>query len=381
MRKTINYAIILSVLNSQDKRVMDKKGRVYVCHTYYHVYVALLKEFNLPKEERFKADLVLSLMSNDFETFAERVKETRVFENVFLFDEKRETYFPEVAILKEDAGNVVSNMINRIKFTKAFAKAEEPFVPVNFSKYKDVYVFCDVDPIGLYLNQKKIKYHAVEDGFNYLKFYDPVPAKSDNKGFWGLKKFFSMGLNLIFIRDGYSKYCIDMEVNDLSVVKDSFRKYVEVPRAELLSRLDKEDKEIMMRVFVKDFDTLKTQLSNVNSNSKNIIILTEPLTTDLKQREKLFRDLVEEYSKEGCVFIKPHPRDELDYPTVFSDVKQFDRTVPMEILNFFEDISFDKVVSVYTQLDSVKFAKEKVYLGHDFMDKYEDPEIHRKHHK
>ncbi len=360
---------------------MDKKGRIYVCHTYYHVYVALLKEFNLPKEERFKADLVLSLMSNDFETFAERVKETKVFENVFLFDEKRETFFPEVAVLKNDAGNVVSNMINRIKFTKAFAKAQEPFVPVDFSKYKDVYVFCDVDPIGLYLNQKKIKYHAIEDGFNYLKFYDPVPAKSDNKGFWGLKKFFSMGLNLIFIRDGYSKYCIDMEVNDLSVVKDSFKKYVEVPRAELLSKLDKDDKELMMRVFVKDFDSLKEQLSNVDSNRKNIIILTEPLTTDLKQREKLFRDLVEEYSKEGCVFIKPHPRDELDYPTVFSDVKQFDRTVPMEILNFFEDISFDKVVSVYTQLDSVKFAKEKVYLGHDFMDKYEDPEIHRKHHK
>ena len=184
---------------------MDKKGRIYVCHTYYHVYVALLKEFNLPKEERFKADLVLSLMSNDFETFAERVKETKVFENVFLFDEKRETFFPEVAVLKNDAGNVVSNMINRIKFTKAFAKAQEPFVPVDFSKYKDVYVFCDVDPIGLYLNQKKIKYHAIEDGFNYLKFYDPVPAKSDNKGCWGLKKFFSMGLNLIFIRDGYSK--------------------------------------------------------------------------------------------------------------------------------------------------------------------------------
>ena len=357
---------------------MDKKGRVYVCHTYYHVYVALLKEFNLPKEERFKADLVLSLMSNDFETFAERVKENGVFENVFLFDEKRETYFPEVAELKKDKGNIVSNMINRIKFTKAFAKAQEPFVPVDFSKYKDVYVFCDVDPIGLYLNQKKVKYHALEDGFNYLKFYDPVPAKSDNKGCWGLKKFFSMGLNLIFIRDGYSKYCIDMEVNDLSVVKDSFRKYVEVSRTALAEALTKDDKELMMRVFVKDFDSFKAQLSNVKEGEKNIIILTEPLLTDLKGREKLFQDLIDEYSKEGCVFLKPHPRDELDYPSVFAGVKQFDRTVPMEILNFFEDISFDKVVSVYTQLDSVKFAKEKVYLGHDFMDKYEDPSVHRK---
>ena len=42
------------------------KDRVYVCHTYYHVYVACLKELNLPEKERKKADLVLSTMSNDF---------------------------------------------------------------------------------------------------------------------------------------------------------------------------------------------------------------------------------------------------------------------------------------------------------------------------
>ena len=360
---------------------MEKQGRVYVCHTYYHVYVSLLKEFNLPKEERFKADLVLSLMSNNFETFADRVKENGVFENVYLYDEKMESFFPEVEKLKENKGNIISNMISRIKFTKEFAKAQEPFVPVDFGKYKEVYVFCDSDPIGLYLNQKKIKYHAVEDGLNYLKPYTPVPAKADNMGAFALKKFFSMNLNLIFIRDGYSKYCVDMEVNDLSVIDDTFKKYKEVPRSKLTEALDKEAREIMMRVFVKDFDALKERLSNVDSNNKNIIILTEPLCKDLKQRERLIRDLIAEYEKEGTVFLKPHPRDELDYPTVFAEYKQFDRTVPMEILNFFEDIRFDKVVSVYTQLDAVKFAKEKVFLGHDFMDKYEDPEIHRKNHK
>ena len=29
-----------------------KNGSVYVCHTYYHVYVTLLKELNKPREER-----------------------------------------------------------------------------------------------------------------------------------------------------------------------------------------------------------------------------------------------------------------------------------------------------------------------------------------
>ena len=357
------------------------KNRVYVCHTFYHVYISLLKELNYPSEERFKADMVLSLMSNDFQDLPDRLLHNHVFEHVYMFDEKRESYFPEIEKLKEDKGNVIANMVQRIKYTKEFAKAQEAFVPVDFSEYREVYVFCDVDPIGLYLNQKKIKYHAIEDGYNYLKPYSPVPAKADNKGAFALKKFFSMGLNLIFIRDGYSKYCIDMEVNDVSVIDDKFKKYKEVPRKTLVDNLSKEDKQIVLKVFVKDYETLVNKLGDMDSAEKNIMILTEPLCTDLKQREKLFQDLIDEYSKEGTVYLKPHPRDELDYPSVFPNCKQFDKTIPMEIFNFFDGILFDKIVSVYTQIDSIKFAKDKVYLGHDFMDKYEDPDIHRKNRK
>ena len=49
----------------------------------------------------------------------------------------------------------------------------------------------------------------------------------------------------------------------------------------------------------------------------------------------------------------------------------------MEMLNLREGLSFDRVVSVYTVTDSIKFAGEKIYLGDDFMDIYEDPAIHR----
>ena len=43
------------------------RERIYVCHTYYHVYVTFLKELALPREKRGQATLVLSRMSNDFE--------------------------------------------------------------------------------------------------------------------------------------------------------------------------------------------------------------------------------------------------------------------------------------------------------------------------
>ena len=48
------------------------KARIYVCHTYYHVYITFLKELSLPEENRGQATLVLSKMSNDFENLNEK---------------------------------------------------------------------------------------------------------------------------------------------------------------------------------------------------------------------------------------------------------------------------------------------------------------------
>lgn len=55
------------------------KDRIYVCHTYYHVYVSFLKELNLPREKRGQATLVLSRMSIDFEQLKDRVEATGLF--------------------------------------------------------------------------------------------------------------------------------------------------------------------------------------------------------------------------------------------------------------------------------------------------------------
>lgn len=350
-----------------------KKGRIYVCHTFYHLYVAFLKEFVLPENEHGNATVVLSKMSNDFGDIQQRIEKSGVFKQVVFFDEKRETFFHELAKFKINRGNVLFNMIPRIVLTSKFAKLQEKYVPVDFKDYDEVNVFCDRDPIGLYLNKKRIKYHAIEDGLNCLANIVP-PAKRDNPKAFGLKKFMSMGLNMIFLPEGYSKYCIDVEVNDVSLIKDSFYKYKEVPRKKLEERLSEEQKNVLVSVFVKDMNLLVNQIKQTG-NCDGILILTEPLCT-LDVREKLFRDLINQYKEEGMVFLKIHPRDELDYEKLFSDVFRFDKKVPMEILNFFTELHFKKVVSVFTKLDSIKFADEKVYLGAEFMDKYEDRSMH-----
>lgn len=368
------------------------KDRIYVCHTYYHAYVAFLKELHLRREKGAAASggatLLLSRMSNDFEAFGERVKKTGLFEEVLEFDEKREDYFPELAPFRKDRGNIASNMWQRIRFTRRYAKLEAPFVPVDFKKYREIYVFCDSDPIGYYLNQNRIYYHALEDGLNCLVHFDA--ARYDNRGHFALKAFLSKKLNLIFVQNGYGKYCMDMEVNSISAITMPCPYYKEVPRRKLTDELTQEDKDILLRAFVRDREELLEKIKECgngdnaslafgaprqNTREAKILILTDPLCT-LDVREKIFRDIVAEYEKQGQIFIKPHPRDELDYKKIFPGYPMFDAAMPMEMLNFFPGLHFSQVVTVFTDLKGITFADKLVRLGDEFMDKYEDPEIH-----
>jgi len=350
------------------------KGRIYVCHTYYHVYVTFLKELNLPAAERGKATLVLSKMSINFEQLKDRVESTGLFQSVYEFDEKREDCFPELAKYRQDKGNLLFNLLARIRFTKRLAKLNEPYIPVDFREYRDIYVFCDSDPIGYYLNWKHIRYHALEDGLNSLVHYDA--ARYDNRGHFALKAFLSRKLNLIFVQNGYGKYCIDMEVNDIASIPYPCPQYIEVPRQPLVDGLKDSDKDLILQAFIRDKETLEKQIRDADENENKILILTEPLCT-LDVREKIFRDLIAEYEKEGKVFLKPHPRDVLDYRKLFPEYPQFDATVPMELLNFFPKLHFKKVISVLTEIKAIRFADQCVRLGPDFMDRYEEPEKHR----
>ena len=347
------------------------KERIYVCHTYYHVYVTCLKELTLPAAMRGQATLVLSTMSNDFGNLWESAKESGLFEEVFWFEEKEEHFFPELQKYHTDHGNLVQNLLCRMKFTKLYGRLQEAYVPVDFKKYQDIYVFCDSDPIGYYLNYKKIRYHALEDGLDCICYYDT--ARYDNRGHFQLKAFLAR-LNLIFIQNGYSKYCVDMEVNNTSILQYPCPKYIEQPREVLVRRLTQEDKNVILRMFIEDMDALTEQLSC--GAAKKVLVLTEPLC-DLDVRKRLFSDLVEQYGQGAQVLIKPHPRDVLDYRRVFPQHIVLDGKFPMEILNFIEGLVFEKVVSVYTVPHSIHFAKEIIFLGDDFMDQYEAPEKHR----
>ena len=349
------------------------KDRIYVCHTYYHAYICVLKELNLPEVERGKATLILSKMSNDFGNLRQRAEKSGLFEAVFEFDEKEDCFFPELMKHHKDRGNILFNMIERIKYTKLLGKLQEPYVPVDFKEYNDIYVFCDSDPIGYYLSYKKIPYHALEDGLDCIATYDT--ARYDNRGHFKLKAFLA-SLNLIFIQNGYAKYCIDMEVNNISCLPYPCKKYIEKPRKKLTDGIKEKDKHQLVSVFMDNLEELEQQMKEKDKGKESIMILTEPLC-DLDTRKRIFEDIIEQYSKGCTVYIKPHPRDILDYKKEFPDCIVIEGKFPMEIMNDIPGLKVKKVISVFTVVDSIKFGEEIIYLGEDFMDKYEDPMLHR----
>lgn len=353
------------------------KGRIYICHTYYHAYIAAVKELVSRKENSESADIVLSTMSNDFGSLGERLGKAGIFDNVFMYDEKEDVTSSEVMKYHQDRGNIVLNLLQRIKYTKLLGKLQEDYIPTDMSKYRDVYVFCDSDPIGYYLNYKKIYYHAVEDGLNSGLLDDQ--ARNANKGAFPVKCVMAK-LGLIFIESGYSKYCIDYEVNDISVNHKPPKNIIEVPRKGLDDQLSKEDHDILVKIFLPNADVLVEKLLGKNekaADKPNAMILTEPLC-DFDTRKKMFADIVREYEKDYRVIIKPHPRDILDYEKKFPETVVIKEKFPMEVLGDINGFAVDKLISVITQVDNVYFAKEIVYLGLDFLDKYEDPSIHRK---
>ena len=356
----------------KEKKTQAK--RVYVCHTFYHAYDATVKELLKGREHFGEADLVLSTMSNDFGTLDERMRASGVFRAVYFFDEQKATSSEEVMSYHRDQGSIVKNMLQRITYTKLLGKLQEPYVPVDFAAYGDVYVYCDADPIGYYLQYKKIRYHALEDGLN-CGILDNQ-ARLSNRGAFPVKVFFAK-LGLIFIQDGWSKYCIDYEVNDLSRNYKPPRNTIGVKRADMYARLTEEDHRTLTRIFLEDADAVTEAIRKAREKRPCVMILTEPLCAE-EVRARMFGDLIKEYGEKHEVIIKPHPRDLLDYAALFPETVVISGRFPMEVLNDIPGLSVEELVSVITQADNIRFAKKIIVLGLDFLDRYEDPAIHRK---
>lgn len=319
--------------------------RLYICSTYYHVYIVLLKQFAGPQD----SDLVICDDIPTGKRLTERLSATGLFRHVWYVEQSK---LPEVR---------GKNRLDWIFFQhKRRFRTIRPMLPFDLDDYRDVYIFHDGTPLGMYLADAKRPYHLIEDSLNfYQRVLDTAQAqhlKSHSLKYRGRRL-----LNSGYFPLGESRFVVYVEVNENRNLQIRLPKVVELPREQLEEHLTQKDRRELLDVF----DC--PELSSIEAHSA--LILTEPLHRDglcgdIEEQVSIYQKLVEALEMDGySVILKPHPRDLADYTRL--GVWMLKREFPVELLRYLPKIGFACAVAVSSSAIFELPARRKFWWKHN----------------
>lgn len=294
--------------------------KVFICSTYYHLLIAICK--------------IKITDDNTILVFTDIFKDNRIIDNMNN-NELNIKIERKVEYIYKNKGVFFSN------------SKEKSF----FEQFDRIFIFNDNTYIGHFLHRSKLRYHLVEDGYNYFSYF-----KREN---YTIKRLLKKCLKNIPLPRGNSKYCQSIEVNDISVVpKDErYHKFKEVPRKDLFNNISEERKQLILRVF--DVE----ELSEVAE--KSVLILTQPLSIDglMNSDDKqygFYKKICDKYLSEGYeVYLKPHPRDAVTYEKM-NGAKLIAQSVPMELIEMVSNVKFERIIThSSTAINFLTCGKEK----------------------
>ena len=297
--------------------------KLYICHTVYHLYISLLKSYDCNDI----VDILLIDTISEAETIANRINAKNIINNAIYLDRKK--------VFKKRHREYLKNYINYSIRKNSIDKSLE-FI----KQYDDIYIYNDYSEMGCYLISNNIQYHLIEDGLDVFKQFDVY--EDIGHGYWIKKALYQ--LFRIPYSVGMSKQCIDVEINDSKGLKSSIKhNIVVVPRYDLEAMISKEYREKMFDIFGAQF---------VEVPPKSALLLTQVLTeimvvkNNIEQLE-FYKKVVEEYSNRYTIFIKPHPRDQVDYTALVESygVRLLNKKIPMEIYSSLIGNRFDIVIT------------------------------------
>lgn len=333
-----------------------KKKELYVCDTYYHLLIAIIKAI----KSNCDSDLILasncknnSLLED--KNLEKRIKESKIFKNVLISNHS-----------KEEITNVRRfTIFKRLLLARKIQKNKI----YNFNVYDEIYMFFDATLIGCLLNKQKIKYILLEDGTDCFK------SKYKNNYESICKKIYiairRKILKIFNIYDLAMSPNIKMvEVNDKKDLRIQHENIKECPKKELFKSLNEKEKEKILKIFSENFENI-SNLSNKN------LILTQPLSEDglcnnESEKIKIYKSIIEEHVGNDNVIIKAHPREKTNYKEAFKNIKNvfvITEKFPLEILGFL-NINFEKVITIFsTSINLIENCSQKIELGRDYIER------------
>ncbi len=338
--------------------------KLYVCLTYYHLLITVVK--SLVNHETY--DLLVANDIPEYQEIYTKLAASTLFNQVI--------EYKSAEIRKQCNSSTMPRYIEIFSRKKRIDTCFRQYCTIDFAQYSDIYLYHDITEIGSYFTSNKIDYHLLEDALDYFKYFDTYygigKSSYDERTIkCKLKIIFGLGYQAW----GISKYCIDVEVNDLNGLKIRNDKYFELPRKKMFEKLSTEQKKMVYSLFAGG-KTLS------HSDEDAILLCTQPLYTSghvssYDIQLKVFESIIRDYTVNGYqVVLKPHPRDEADYTALITKYKcgYIDKNLPSEILDYNPDIKpYYAAVSVTsTAINFLDCAKNKVFMGMEYIKKIEE---------
>lgn len=327
---------------------------IYICSTYYHVYISILKVWKLNQ----KADIFLCDDIEGYEDLAKKLEKEKIFNHIYCYVRKGEN--------PNRPHGYLPIFLTGHKKSAAWIGKD---IATDLQKYSLVYIFHDGIELGRYLMDIKKEYYLLEDAKDFFKIVERTPSSSclEKKN---LKYRLRYILNYGYFWFGQNRWCKGIEVNDREGIVLPQRKISVCRKDALQAEVTQEQKEKIFSVFLPEF--LKEEFK-----TDKVLILTQPLYRDgyvesEAIQKKIYEDIIEKELSQGYqVVLKPHPRDKTEYDVAQKDGIVLPKEFPAEILNYGEGICFQKAVAVSsTAVFGLCCVKEKILLGEKVLDRY-----------
>jgi len=326
-------------------------NQVYVCGSYYHIYISILRTLFHKKPESKSLIIIHDHISDLY-----KIIPLLIENNFFDFH----LAVPFTSINRTKTNKILrilkrrSLLIERVESLSDILKFEE------FIRNSEITIFNNRGGAYHYFLQKFKKSHIrlIEDGLgNYRVLVGKFKAFR--------RKFISNSV----VGAGYDEQVKEILVQFPEKVLEPLKKKAKkLELQKMQDSLSVTDRKRILKIFLGNY--------NLNlSGEKKLILITQPLSEkyfDEATKVKLYNDVLDLYAGEYSVFIKPHPRDRANYEGKMKyNFTEIPRNFPLEMMNLLQDIQFDLGVTLYSgALHNMNGVKEKIFLGKEFLEKY-----------
>lgn len=312
------------------------KNKVYICYTYYHLYVSLLE--NLNNKTIGKNYLILTDHMNESKNLIEKIQKYNIFKKIF--------YVKDFELKKKVLSNPLNCLFYKFVLKKIFEKENKELSLLKNNL--EINIFLDSTTTSHYFMYKYSDINLIEDGT--MIYY---PRKMVLKDYI----YFLLGIPKRVGRDKRIKNIYVQTPEKLP--KDILKKGKLLNLKEIETKMSFNDKNILFDIF--SFNT--SYLDNITG--KRCLILTQPLSemnlVTENEKIQIYQDIINDY-KNYDIFIKKHPRDKTNYPF---DCIYLNKNFPIELIKFLPNRTFSKIIAIESSaIFNLNEVSETINLGY-----------------